>query len=256
MCRAFAQRQSCFADSTNVKAARTMPRRQHRDHDRDHRNGQCWQAIGAGAANAGYDVVFAGQDAGKAETVAEGAGAPLGRRRHARPSRAPTSSCSPCRTPPSRTSRGRSRRSSRARSSSIPTNPLKPDGSGLATAAGTSGAESLAALLPDAKVVKAFNTLFATNTADPTRPRHAARQPVRDRRRGAAQGRRLRPERVDRLPPGARRSAGRVARARGDGLAQHPHADADRRPLEHGRSSKRPRGLTRTRRPGARPTCR
>lgn len=47
------------------------------------------------------------------------------------------------------------------------TNPLKPDYSGLATAGGPSAAERLAALLPGARVVKAFNTLFATNQADP-----------------------------------------------------------------------------------------
>ncbi len=40
-------------------------------------------------------------------------------------------------------------------------NPLRPDYSGLATANGPSGAERIATLLPDARVVKAFNTLFA-----------------------------------------------------------------------------------------------
>ncbi|OGO53564.1 MAG: hypothetical protein A2V85_08080 [Chloroflexi bacterium RBG_16_72_14] len=48
------------------------------------------------------------------------------------------------------------------------TNPLKPDYSGLATAGGASGAERLAALLPGARVVKAFNTVFATNQANPS----------------------------------------------------------------------------------------
>jgi hypothetical protein len=48
------------------------------------------------------------------------------------------------------------------------TNPLKPDYSGLATAGGPSAAERLAGLLPGARVVKAFNTLFATNQADPS----------------------------------------------------------------------------------------
>jgi hypothetical protein len=47
------------------------------------------------------------------------------------------------------------------------TNPLKTDYSGLATEGGPSGAEGIAATLPDAKVVKAFNTLFAGNTANP-----------------------------------------------------------------------------------------
>ncbi|MDQ2934541.1 MAG: prephenate dehydrogenase/arogenate dehydrogenase family protein, partial [Chloroflexota bacterium] len=46
------------------------------------------------------------------------------------------------------------------------TNPLKPDYSGLAT--DTSAAEELQRRLPDAHVVKAFNTVFASNQADPT----------------------------------------------------------------------------------------
>lgn len=46
------------------------------------------------------------------------------------------------------------------------TNPLNADYSGLATT-GTSAAEQLAAALPGARVVKAFNTLFASNQADP-----------------------------------------------------------------------------------------
>jgi len=43
------------------------------------------------------------------------------------------------------------------------TNPLKPDYSGLSTVGGPSGAERIAALLPGASVVKAFNTVFASN---------------------------------------------------------------------------------------------
>ncbi len=47
------------------------------------------------------------------------------------------------------------------------TNTLKPDYSGLATGDGPSGAELLAAALPGARVVKAFNTLFAGNQGNP-----------------------------------------------------------------------------------------
>jgi predicted dinucleotide-binding enzyme len=47
------------------------------------------------------------------------------------------------------------------------TNPLKADYSGLATEGGPSGAENFAAWLPGARVVKAFNTLFASVQADP-----------------------------------------------------------------------------------------
>jgi predicted dinucleotide-binding enzyme len=46
-------------------------------------------------------------------------------------------------------------------------NPLKPDYSGLATENGPSGAEIVAAALPGAVVVKAFNTLFASVQGDP-----------------------------------------------------------------------------------------
>jgi 8-hydroxy-5-deazaflavin:NADPH oxidoreductase len=46
------------------------------------------------------------------------------------------------------------------------TNPMKPDYSGLATE-GTSAAEEFQKRLPEANVVKAFNTIFATNQANP-----------------------------------------------------------------------------------------
>ncbi len=46
------------------------------------------------------------------------------------------------------------------------TNPIKPDFTGLATE--TSSAEELQRSLPDAGVVKAFNTIFATNQAQPS----------------------------------------------------------------------------------------
>jgi NADPH-dependent F420 reductase len=48
------------------------------------------------------------------------------------------------------------------------TNPLKPDYSGPALE-GTSAAEELQRWLPKAKVAKAFNTLFASRQASPTR---------------------------------------------------------------------------------------
>jgi NADPH-dependent F420 reductase len=47
-------------------------------------------------------------------------------------------------------------------------NPLTPDYSGLATNR-TSAAEELQQQLPDAKVVKAFNTIFASNQVHPSR---------------------------------------------------------------------------------------
>jgi predicted dinucleotide-binding enzyme len=123
-------------------------------------------AIGTAAVKAGYDVVFAARDDEKTRAAADAAGAGM----------------------------ASSLRDAVAQSDIVvlavpygaladvaaeiapvvagkivvdPTNPLKADYSGLATAADTSGAEELAALLPGAKVVKAFNTLFAGNTANP-----------------------------------------------------------------------------------------
>lgn len=123
-------------------------------------------AIGTAAVKAGYDVVFAARDDEKTRAAADAAGAGM----------------------------ASSLRDAVAQSDIVvlavpygaladvaaeiapvvagkivvdPTNPLKADYSGLATAADTSGAEELAALLPGARVVKAFNTLFAGNTANP-----------------------------------------------------------------------------------------
>ncbi len=48
------------------------------------------------------------------------------------------------------------------------TNPIKPDYSGLATS-GSSAAEEFQRRLPEASVVKAFNTLFATHQANPSK---------------------------------------------------------------------------------------
>lgn len=47
------------------------------------------------------------------------------------------------------------------------TNPLKPDLSGLSIGGDTSAGQQVAALLPSARVVKAFNTTGAGNLADP-----------------------------------------------------------------------------------------
>jgi predicted dinucleotide-binding enzyme len=48
------------------------------------------------------------------------------------------------------------------------TNPAKPDYSGLSNIGDLSAAEQVAAAVPGTRVVKAFNTLFASVSADPT----------------------------------------------------------------------------------------
>jgi predicted dinucleotide-binding enzyme len=128
--------------------------------------GNVGSAVGAGAAKAGYDVVFAGQDADRAESVAEGAGASAA----TTPREAVAGADIVVLAVPYDAVADVAREIAPVTGGKIvidPTNPLKADYSGLATAPGTSGAETIATLLPDAKVVKAFNTLFATNTANP-----------------------------------------------------------------------------------------
>ena len=190
--------------------------------------------------------MFAAQDAGKAEAVAEAAGASA----VTTPREAVAGADIVVLAVPYSAVEDVAREIAPVAGGKIvidPTNPLKADGSGLATDPGTSGAETLAALLPDARVVKAFNTLFATNTANPAA--HGTQldslfatddEAAKDAVCGL--------ERLDRLPAGARRPAGRGARARGDGLAEHPDADADGRQLEHrvrdGRPARRRRSPT------------
>ena len=128
--------------------------------------GNVGSAVGAAAAKAGYHVVFAGQDAGKTASVAQGAGGTAATTTR----EAVVSADIVVLAVPYSAVEDVAREIAPVTGGKIvidPTNPLKADYSGLATDPGTSGAETIAALLPDAKVVKAFNTLFATNTADP-----------------------------------------------------------------------------------------
>jgi 8-hydroxy-5-deazaflavin:NADPH oxidoreductase len=127
--------------------------------------GNVGSALGSSLARAGHDVTFAGRDAEKASRVASVAGGsaagvveavrdadvvvlavPFGAVASVTAAIAPVIA---------------------GKVVIDTTNPLKADYSGLATGDGPSGAELVAAALPDAKVVKAFNTLFAGNQADP-----------------------------------------------------------------------------------------
>ena len=122
-------------------------------------------ALGSAAAKAGYDVVFAGQDAAKTREAADAAGATAA----ATPREAAAVAHIIVLAIPYTAFPAVAAEIAPVADDKIvidPSNPLKPDYSGLALS-DSSGAEELARLLPRSKVVKAFNTLFAGNTANP-----------------------------------------------------------------------------------------
>jgi len=121
-------------------------------------------ALGTAAVKAGYDVVFAGQDAAKTREVAEAAGATAATTREA----AAVADIIVFAVPYTAFAAVAAEIAPVADDKIVidPSNPLKPDYSGLALS-DSSGAEELARLLPKSRVVKAFNTLFAGNTANP-----------------------------------------------------------------------------------------
>ena len=121
-------------------------------------------ALGSAAAKAGSAVVFAGQDAAKTREVAEAAGATAATTREA----AAVADIIVFAVPYTSFAAVAAEIAPVADDKIVidPSNPLTPDYSGLALS-DSSGAEELARLLPRSKVVKAFNTLFAGNTANP-----------------------------------------------------------------------------------------
>ncbi len=128
--------------------------------------GNVGTAIGSSAARAGYDIVFAGRDADKARTVAAAAGA----RAIATAREAVAAADIVVLAVPYDAVAGIAAEIAPVAAGKIivdPTNPLKADYSGLSTDGTTSAAEELARLLPESRVVKAFNTVFAGNAADP-----------------------------------------------------------------------------------------
>jgi predicted dinucleotide-binding enzyme len=128
--------------------------------------GNVGSAIGSSAAKAGYEVVFAGQDAAKAQAVAAAAGATA-----AATSREAVAGADivVLAVPYGALAAVAAEIAPVAAGKIVidPTNPLKADYSGLANVGAASGAEELARLLPESKVVKAFNTVFAGNAANP-----------------------------------------------------------------------------------------
>jgi NADPH-dependent F420 reductase len=127
--------------------------------------GNVGSAIGSAVAQLGHDVVITADSAGSAAEVAEKIGA-----------RAASSNTDAARdadvivlaVPYAAIPQVRSEIASEADGKVVidVVNPLKPDASGLATD-GESCAEGLQADLPGARVVKAFNSVFASMQANP-----------------------------------------------------------------------------------------
>ena len=128
--------------------------------------GNVGAALGSSLARAGHQVIFAGVDAEKAAGVAAAAGASSTATAAAAVDRADVVVLAvPYGAVP-----GIAAQLAPSVNGKVvidATNPLKSDFSGLATEGGPSGAELLAALLPGARVVKAFNTVFAGNQGNP-----------------------------------------------------------------------------------------
>lgn len=123
-------------------------------------------ALGRGLAGVGHEVVFAARDAAKAAATAQTAGG----------SAAPTTAEAAAAADvivlavPFTAAEAVAAAIAPVAVGKVvidTTNPLKPDYSGLSTVGGPSGGERIAAALPGATVVKAFNTMFAGNQGNP-----------------------------------------------------------------------------------------
>lgn len=128
--------------------------------------GNVGKALGGTLTRAGHDVTLAGQDAQKTRRVA----AVVGASASTRPVDAARDADVVILAVPYAALRDVASELGSAVNGTVvvdATNPLTPDYSGLATAGGPSAAEQLAEMLPDSKIVKAFNTLFGSVQADP-----------------------------------------------------------------------------------------
>jgi NADPH-dependent F420 reductase len=128
--------------------------------------GNVGKALGTSFASAGNDVTFAARDAAKTADVA----AATGTRAAASAAEAASGADVIVLAVPCTEAEAVAADIAPVAAGKVvidATNPLKAGYSGLSTDGGPSGAERLAALLPGAKVVKAFNTVFAGIQANP-----------------------------------------------------------------------------------------
>ena len=129
--------------------------------------GNVGSALGSSFVRAGHDVTFAARDAARTREVA----AKLGARTADSPAAAASGAEVIVLAVPFGEVEALAADLALAATGKIvvdTTNPLKPDYSGLATEGGLSAAERIAVQMPGARVVKAFNTVFASVQADPT----------------------------------------------------------------------------------------
>jgi NADPH-dependent F420 reductase len=127
--------------------------------------GNVGSSLGGSLVRAGHQVTFAARDAAKAHDVATGVGANA----TSAPAQAVDASEVVILAVPWAAAAEVAAGIAPVATGKVvidTTNPLRPDYSGLATEGGPSGAERLAAILPGARVVKAFNTLFASVQAN------------------------------------------------------------------------------------------
>jgi 8-hydroxy-5-deazaflavin:NADPH oxidoreductase len=123
-------------------------------------------ALGTALAGAGHDVVYAARDRAKVEAKAQEAGAASA----PSPAHAVRAAEVVILAIPFTALDEVAAEIAGAASGKLVvdvTNPLRPDFSGLSTVGGPSGGERVAAALPGARVVKGFNTVLATNQANP-----------------------------------------------------------------------------------------
>ena len=129
--------------------------------------GNVGSALGGSLARAGHEVTFAARDAAKAAEVAREAGASSA----ATPTEAAATADVIVLAVPAASEAEIAGQLAPVADGKVVidvSNPLTPDYSGLANVGGPSVAEQLDEALAGASVVKAFNTLFAGNQANPT----------------------------------------------------------------------------------------